>query len=234
MVKLFMDESGNGNTSQPLIVGAVELGDDADDIEKRIQDLYRRLFARTNLVGLRGFEDFRKSGFHSSHDPLEVSGPFRELMRVIFYRAYMVVTDRTRVPGDTESEQIEFMYVKLLSDLLMRHRDEPELLCYIEQSEGMGSIISRLPDSVVRRAYETIGKATSLPQLNITMVAKSDYMSTAIIDYVMADVSRWLQAGRTTSPRDWPYRAFREIEPSVSMLYSFEHGRIASRKDPLH
>jgi len=155
-----------------------------------------------------GFENFRQNGFHSSTDPLDVSGPFLELIWAFFFRAYMVVTDRTAVPGNTEAERIEFMYVKLLSDLLIRHRDEPELLCYIEQSEGMGSIISRLPDSATRRAHETLGKAAPLPQLKITMVAKADYMSMAIVDYVMSAVTRWLQAGRTTSPRDWPYRAF--------------------------
>ena len=229
-----MDESGNGNTSQPLIVGAVELGDDADDVEEQVQNLYKRLSARSSLAGLPGFEEFRKNGFHSSTDPREVSGPFLELIRALFFRAYMVVTDRTGVPGDTEAERIEFMYVKLLSDLLIRHRGEPELLCHIEQSEGMGSIIRRLPDSATRRAYETLGKAAPLPQLKITMVAKTDYMSMAIVDYVMSAVTRWLQAGCTTSPEDWPYRAFREIEPFISILYSFEHGRISSRKDPLH
>ncbi len=98
----------------------------------------------------------------------------------------------------------------------------------------MESIIRRLPDSVARQAYKTTGKAVPLPQLNIAMVTKRDYMSTAIIDYVMAAVSRWLQADRITDPKKWHYRAFREIEPSISMLYSFEHGRISSRKDPLH
>jgi hypothetical protein len=233
-VKLFMDESGNGNSSQPLIVGAVELGDDADDIERRVRNLHKRLCARSSLVGHPSFENFRKNGFHGSTDPLDVSGPFLELIRALFFRTYMVVTDRTAVPGDTEAGRIEFMYVKLLSDLLIRHRGEPELLCYIEQSEGMGSIIRRLPDSATRRAYETLGKATPLPQLKITMVAKADYMSMAIVDYVMSAVTRWLQAGCLTNPRDWPYRAFREIEPFVSLIYSFEHGRISSRKVPLH
>ncbi|MBZ6285053.1 DUF3800 domain-containing protein [Streptomyces olivaceus] len=233
-MKLFMDESGNGNISQPLIVGAVELGEDADDIEEKIRDLHKRLSAKSSLAGLASFEEFRNNGFHSSTNPLEVSGPFLELMRTIFFRSYMVVTDRTGFPGDTESELIEFMYVKLLSDLLIRHRHESELLCYIEQSEGMAAIIRRLPENVVKQAYKTIGKVAPLPQLNITMVAKSDYMSTAVIDYVMAAVSRWLQARCTTEPKDWAYRAFREIEPSISMLYSFEHGRISSRKDPLH
>lgn len=229
-----MDESGNGNTSQPLIVGAVELGEDADDIEEKIRDLHKRLSAKSSLAGLTSFEEFRKNGFHSSTNPLEVSGPFLELMRTTFFRSYMVVTDRTGVPSDTESGAIESMYVKLLSDLLIRHRRESELLCYIEQSEGMAAIIRRLPGNVARQAYKTIGKSAPLPQLKITMVAKSDYMSTAIIDYVMAAVSRWIQAGCTTKPKDWAYRAFREIEPTISMLYSFEHGRISSRKDPLH
>src|ERR1700749_3359820 len=142
-VKLFMDESGNGHPSQPLIVGAVELGDDADDIEKGVRDLHRSLCARRSFIGHRDYEKFRKNGFHSSENPQDVSGPFLELVRTLFFRAYMVVTDRMGVVGATESEQIEFMYVKLLSDLLLRHRREPELLCYIEQSEDMRSIIRR-------------------------------------------------------------------------------------------
>jgi hypothetical protein len=126
------------------------------------------------------------------------------------------------------------MYVKLLSDLLIRHRNEPNFLCYIEQSEEMASIIRRLPDAVIRQARKKAGRDASLPRPDISMVTKRDYMSTAIIDYVMADVSRWLQKDRTNNPKDFAYRAFREIEPSVSMLYSFELGRISSRKDPLH
>ncbi|MFD9040993.1 hypothetical protein [Streptomyces bottropensis] len=233
-VKLFMDESGNGNASQPLIVGAVELGDDAEDIEEEIKDLYKRLVARHSLTGFGSFEDFRKDGFHSSNDPTEISVPFRELMRTTFFRAYMVVTDRTSFPRNAEPDLIEFMYVKLLSDLLIRHRNEPKFLCYIEQSEEMASIIRRLPNAVVRQARKKSGRDASFPRPDISMVTKRDYMSTAIIDYVMADVSRWLQKGRTNNPKDFAYRAFREIEPSVSMLYSFELGRISSRKDPLH
>jgi hypothetical protein len=225
-----MDESGNGNTALPLIVGAVELGDDADDVEENIRNLYKRLSAMTSLAGLPSFEEFRKHGFHSKNDPQEVSAPFLELIRTTFFRAYMVVTDRTGVPGNTEADQIEFMYVKLLSDLLIRHRNEPELFLYIEQSADMRSIIQRLPSSATKQAHKTLGKAAPLPQLNIEMVPKTEYMSMAIVDYVMSAVARWLRANRTTNPADWAYRAFREIEPFVSVLYSFEHGRISSRK----
>ena len=234
-MKLVMDESGNGNDSQPLIVGAVELGDDADDVEQQLRALYKRLSARSNLAGMPGFEEFRKKGFHSATDPVEVSGPFLELIRSLIFRAYMVVTDRTRVPGETELQRIEYMYVKLLSDLLIRHRnDESELLCYIEQNEGIGPIVDRLPDTATKRAYATLGRVAPLPELKISVVAKTDCMSAAIIDYVMSAVTRWMQAGCPTDAKKWPYRGFREIEPFISVLYSFEHGRLASRKDPLH
>jgi hypothetical protein len=229
-----MDESGNGHPALPLIVGAVELGEDADDVEGQIRNLYDSLSSRRSLAGHRGFEKFRRTGFHRTDDPQEVSGPFIELMHSIFFRTYMVVTDRTSVPGDTEDEQIEFMYIKLLSDLLIRHRGQAELLCYIEQSEGMKSMILRLPSIATEKAYQTLGKAVPLPELKIEMIAKIDYMSTAIIDYVMWAVSNWLQAGCPTSSSDFNYRAFSEFEPSMSVLYSFECGVIARRKDPLH
>jgi hypothetical protein len=233
-MKIFMDESGNGNPSQPLIVGGIELGDNADAIEEQIRDLHRRLCVRGSFIGHPQFDDFHKNGFHSSTDPLDVSVPFRELIRSLLFRAYMVVTDRSGVPGAAELERIEVMYEKLLGDLLLRHRDESELICFIEQSEGMESVICRLPDRAAARAYGTLGRLTSLPRLEITMVTKGEYLSTAIADYVMAAVSRWIKAGCPTSAIKWEYRGFREIEPFISILYSFELGRISSRKDPLH
>lgn len=233
-MKLFMDESGNGNASQPLIVGAVELGDDAEAIEDRILDLYQKLSAKKQFISFGGFDKFRKDGFHGANDPREVSSAFLNLLQSIFFRAYMVVTNRGQVPGKTELERIEFMYVKLLSDLSIRHRNKPEMLCYIEENSGLESIIRRLPESVARRTYEVTRRSTPLPQLNIEMVAKGQYMSTAIIDYVMTAVSRWLRAERTTDAGCYEYRGFREIEPYISVLYSFEHGRLSSRKKPLH
>lgn len=234
-MKLVMDESGNGNDSQPLIVGAVELGDDADDVEQQVRVLYKRLSARSNLAGMPGFEEFRKKGFHSATDPVEISGPFLELVRSLIFRAYMVVTNRTSVPGETELQRIEYMYAKLLSDLLIRYRnEESELLCYIEQNEGIGPIVDRLPNTATKRAYATLGRVTPLPELKIGVVAKTECMSTAIVDYVMSATTRWLQDERPADAKKWSYRGFREIEPFISVLYSFEHGRLVSRKEPLH
>jgi hypothetical protein len=234
-VKILMDESGNGNGSQPLIVGAVELGDDADDVEQLVRDLYKRLGTRRDLAGMPGFEEFREKGFHSATDPVEVSVPFLELIRSLIFRAYMVVTDRTRVPGRTELQRIEYMYVKLLSDLLIRYRnDESELICCIEQNQGLGPIVDRLPDTATKRAYATLGKVAQLPELKISIVTKTECMSAAIVDYVMSAVSRWIQDGSPADAGKRSTRGFRQIEPFISVLYSFEHGRLASRKEPLH
>ena len=176
------------------------------------------------MAGLPSFEDFRKHGFHSNNDPTEVSGPFLDLLRTIYFRAYMVFTDRTKVPGNTEIDRVEFMYVKLVSDLLIKHRKEGELLLYIEQSTGMGAIIQRLAGAASKLANATLGRVATFPQLKIEMVGKTDYMSMAIVDYVMSAVSRWQREGRTTNPKLRPYRAFREIEPFVSVLSLFQPG----------
>lgn len=234
-MKILMDESGNGNGSQPLIVGAVELGDDADDVEQLVRDLYKRLDTRRDLAGMPGFEEFREKGFHSATDPVEVSVPFLELIRSLIFRAYMVVTDRTRVPGKTELQRIEYMYVKLLSDLLIRYRnDKSELICCIEQNQGLGPIVDRLPDTATKRAYATLGKVAQLPELKISIVTKTECMSAAIVDYVMSAVTRWIQDGSPADAGKRSTRGFRQIEPFISVLYSFEHGRLASRKEPLH
>lgn len=232
-VKLFMDESGNGNPDLPLIVGAVELFDDAAEVEENIQSLYRRLCTLSSLEGLDSFEKFRRHGFHYKNDPPEIKNPFLDLIRTTAFKAYMVVTDRTGVPGATEAEQIEFMYVKLLSDLLLKHHRQTELLVTVEQSTEMRSIIQRLPSGATKQARETRVKARPLPQLNIEMAAKTDYMSMAIVDYVMGSAAKWLREDQTTDPAKWQYRSFRQIEPFVSVFYSFEHGLISSRRTPL-
>jgi hypothetical protein len=234
-MKLYMDESGNGNPSQPLIVGAVEIDEDWEDVERRIDELFRNLSARRSLFGLRSFEDFRNHGFHASTDPLEISGHFLDLMQDLSFKAYISVTDRTDArAGGTEIEKLEFMYENLLGDLLLRHRKNSELLCHIEQNDSLKRFVQDLSGNATCRAYEKLGRRIRLPKLNVVMVAKTQAMSMAIIDYVMLAVSKWIRDGSSTDPRDRSYRAFREVEPFISVLHSLELGVISSRKEPLH
>ncbi|MFG2055710.1 hypothetical protein ACGFI9_16960 [Micromonospora sp. NPDC048930] len=216
-------------------MGAVEIHEDPEEIEQRIQELFRRLSARRSLDGLSSFEDFRKRGFHASSDPIEISVPFLELMQDLAFRAYIVITDRTNPrAGGTELEKLEFMYQHLLGDILIRHRERSELVCYIEQNDSLGQVVSKLPETAARRAYEKLGRPVRLPRLDVVMAAKTQAMSMAIIDYIMMAVSRWVRKGQITDPADRIYRGFREVEPFISTLYSLERGLISSRKLPLH
>lgn len=210
-----MDESGNSHPDHPLIVGAVELGDDADVVEERIIELHRRLSSKRSLSGLSSFENFRKHGFHASTDPPDVSVPFFDFMKSIYFRAFMVTTDGTySEAGETEKEKVSFMYEFLLCDLLIRHRDQPELKCYIEQSEGMVRLVEGFASGARRRAHEKkLGRRVKLPNLDLIVASKMEAMSMAIIDYVMLSTSRWIRSGFSISPRERGFREFREIEP---------------------
>jgi hypothetical protein len=66
------------------------------------------------------------------------------------------------------------------------------------------------------------------------MAAKKEAMPLAIVDYIMLAISRWIRSDSKVDPADRNYRAFREVEPSISVLYSLEQGLISSRNTPLH
>jgi hypothetical protein len=50
-ITIYMDESGNGNLDQPLIVGGVVVDIDKGDIEQEIRQLHKDLSARQALRG---------------------------------------------------------------------------------------------------------------------------------------------------------------------------------------
>jgi hypothetical protein len=98
----------------------------------------------------------------------------------------------------------------------------------------MGRLASTLPVKAAQRAFAKLERRVSLPELKVAMVSKTQAMSMAIIDYVMMAVSRWIRSGYSTDPKNRAYRAYREVEPTLSLLFSLEQGRIASRKMDLH
>ncbi|GAA3298274.1 hypothetical protein GCM10020218_085490 [Dactylosporangium vinaceum] len=130
---------------------------------------------------------------------------------------------------------LNFMYTGMLGDLVLRHKTRPELRCRIEtSSENRDLPIEALSNSAVRRARMKLGRHADLPRLDIAASVRLDVMSMAMADYIARDISGWLQSGCSTDPADRPYRAFREVEPFLSVLYSLEEGRISDRKTLLH
>jgi len=230
-IKFYMDESSNGHEDLPLLVGVLVTDIDADEIEVQVQSLYRRLAARRTLQGWRSFERFREKGFHAAEDLPEISVPFIELIQQqMGFKAYVAITDRRTLSSATEPQQIEYMYELLISDNLIRYRGHPEILCYIEENDALSGLTRSLPANAQRRATEKLGKTGPLPTLKVEMRRKQALMSIAIIDYIMMAVSRWARIGYKRDPSLREYRTFRQIEPTISLLYSLEDGVLSSRK----
>lgn len=230
-MKLYMDESGNGNRNLPLLVGAIATDVDAADVENEIRHLYQELSARRSLSGLPSFEEFRKNGFHAKNDPFEISIPFLELIqKSIGFKAYVYFTDRSNHSNSPEPDQIEHLYSILVADNLIRYRFHSEVYCLIEENSELRDLVRKLPSLATKMAAERLGRNISLPPLHVKMIKKSDAMSLAIIDYIMMAISRWIRKGYTRDVKDRDYRYFREIQPTLSLLYSVEQGMLLNRK----
>jgi hypothetical protein len=235
-IRVGVDESGNNSVDTPLLmVGAVEILGDADEVERGIRELAQQLSGRRSLQGTRGFQKFQKSGFHATDDPIEVKTAFLEHMHKVPFRAYIHVTDRSSVhAGDNEVTKISYLYETLIADLLLRFHAEDVLECRIEENDELKKLFKILPETAKLRAQQKSGHERRLPKIDVRVVKKTEYMSIAIIDYVMIAVQHWASSGYSTDRANWQVRAFRDIEPSISILYSLEAGVLSSRNEPLH
>jgi hypothetical protein len=46
---------------------------------------------------------------------------------------------------------------------------------------------------------------------------------------VMATCARWMKEGQPRDPQRLTFRQFLAVQPSISLLYSLEHGLISNR-----
>lgn len=227
-----MDESGNGNRDLPLIVGAIATDVDADDIEAEVRRLYEELSARRALSGLTSFEEFRRNGFHAKNDPIEVATPFLELIqKIIGFKTYVYFSDRSSLSHLSELQQIEHLYGILVADNLIRYRAHSEIYCVIEENSELRGLARTLPALSAEKVFARLGREVPLPVLHVSMVKKGESMSLAIIDYVMMAVSRWIRVDYSRDIAKREYRNFREIAPTLSLLYSVERGMLMNRKN---
>lgn len=230
-ITIYMDESGNGNPDQPLVVGAVVVDADAGDIEAEVAKLYRELAARRSLRGHPGFEKFRKSGFHASTDPPEVAQTFIELIqRTAGFKIHLIASKERTYRGLTETQLISEMYERIVADNLIRYRSQVSLTVCIEENDSLRAMIRKLPIFSTNHAIAKLGKFADLPAIKVEVIRKGEIMSLAIVDYAMLAASRWMSSDFTTDPRNRAYRGFREIEPSISVFSTLEDGTLVSRK----
>lgn len=230
-VTVFMDESGNGNLAQPLIVGAVVVDLDACDIEEEIRLLHKELSARRTFRGHKGFEKFQKNGFHASTDSPETKPRFIELIqRGSGFKILMIGTWYHTRGNMTEKQVLSEMYQSLVADILLQHHSQSVLTICIEDNVGLRRMLREIPRYAVLRAQIKLGRLTKLPEIRMELAEKGSVMTLAVADYAMLIASQWMHKGCVADLAVREYRAFREIEPSISLFYLLEDGVKLNRK----
>ncbi|MGC5164943.1 DUF3800 domain-containing protein [Rhodococcus sp. DT1] len=245
-VCVYMDESGNGSKSDPLIVGGAVLTENFEEVEGEIKDLYHEYSAEVGYDGLKSFELFKSRGFHAAEDPFEISVKFFDFIsKIVGLRCFVMLTDQHRPSLAGENDLMVDMYVRLLRDIIRKYRKCDEIQVFIEENH---SLEKRLPEieSRVRTGLGKILASSSAPAFMIGMSSKKDPHSMAIIDYVMIAVKRWWQVrlkfdldptmtcdekrAKVTDVANNHVRTFNQISGALSMVRSLEYGIVFNRK----
>jgi hypothetical protein len=225
-----MDESGNNDGNALLVVGALATGYEFAQLEERVLDAYEEFAARRDLRGMASFEHFRRVGFHAAEDPREIQQAFiDEIGRWLGFKTFVVTTDRSRFAGRDETERLLVLYRILLRDVLLRFRHYGRVNLLVEENEQLRrhlrSLTEQLPGVVRQKAPRA-----PVPEITATMVSKRNPHLLSVLDYVMAACVRWMKDGQPRDPQRWTFRQFLAVQPSISMLYSLEHGLISNRR----
>lgn len=226
-----MDESGNGNRDQPLLIGAVVMDLEVNSIEDEIRQLHQELSARRSFKGHPGFEKFCARGFHASTDPPEIKARFTELLqRAAGFKVSLLATQQRPDNSADDRALILEMYQILVADLLLTYKDQNLLIVHIEDNEELRPLLRDLPRHATFRATIKIGRIASLPEIQVKIPKKGSVMSLAISDYVMLAASKWMRSNYTRDIKRQEFRGYREVEPAISVFYSLENGVVGNRK----
>lgn len=80
-VQVFLDESGNGNPDDPLVICGIAVEADlVSEFQSLIQAAYHRTLARPKFRNEADRERFKQTGFHRCEDLPEVGAEFVQLL----------------------------------------------------------------------------------------------------------------------------------------------------------
>lgn len=225
----FMDESGNGNPDQPLIVGAVVCDRERSDIEEAIRSRYAQLRARPGFREMERYDTFIEEGFHRSYDPFDVQANFIDLLiSTAGFKAFLVATDRTKLTPAPEIDQLKAMYLWLTNTICRRFRSCDSVHFVIEQNDTLRPLLAEI-EATVNRWLQQSGPRHR-PTVTVTERPKQPDSLLAMTDYVMGVTAAWMRSGAVRDPAAIAYRQFRDVEGCLSLLYSLEKGRLSSRR----
>lgn len=227
----FMDESGNGNPDQPLVVGAVVCDRDRSEIEAAIRSRYYQNKARPGFKDMDRYEKFVDEGFHRTYDPFDVQANFIDLIiTTAGFKTYMVVTDRSTLSELPEIDQLKVLYIWLTNSICRQFKASETIHLIIEENDSLRPAHPAISETITRWLSR---KDREGPKINVTESPKKKDSLLAITDYSMGVTAAWIRSGGLRDPKNIGYRQFRDIEGGVSLLYSLEQGLMSSRRTRL-
>ncbi len=161
--------------------------------------------------------------------PLEVQLAFMEFLAFrMDFRTFMTISDRTRMDEISELKRIIVLYTILLTDLLIRLRRHSHVTILVEENEQLEPHIDELlKKSMARAKRKSFAEIRS--HVTIDMTPKMAPISLSVIDFYMYVVQAWWVKGAHRNYEQQEYRNLALLEPSVSLLRSFETGVISNR-----
>lgn len=225
-----LDESGNGNPDQPLIVGIAIL-EDLDGAEGELQRLVEKYRESYALEGTESFIEFTRNGFHATGDPLEIQIDMVNLLgRLRGYRVLMCFSDRSATPERSEEDRIVLLYRELIADAVRYFRKEEAHLLFESNSATLDRLFPRIVDRV-QWAYELEEPDRERVRMSSEVRPKGDPLALSIIDYAMITFARWYNKGMPMTTSVAEYRNFRAIERNIAHIRFMDAGLSSTRSN---
>lgn len=223
-VLVFVDESYD-----PLVAAAAVVVEstEADRLDTDISEAFEKMRGWFYLEGLPSFEEFRRTGFHSTSNPIEVRTAFVAfLAEVLSFKSLIVYSDGTSRPDLSKKQRLMIVYDNLVRDVLRAYRSRPRIIFHFESAQSM----DRYVEKVVRRAAQ-VERTRSDVQVRFGTKRNPDLLATP--DYVLHIFNRWRVTQGADSlvldPLSHESRSFRAILGSLSAARSLEGTAVVRR-----
>jgi hypothetical protein len=223
-VLVFIDES-----YEPFVAAAAVVVEstEADRLDTDISAVFEKMRGWFYLDGLPSFEEFRRTGFHSTSNPIEVRTAFVAfLAEVLSFKSLIVYSDGTSRPDLSKKQRLMIVYDNLVRDVLRAYRSRPRILFHFESAQSMDLYVEK----VVRRA----GRAEHIrSDVRVKFGTKRHPDLLATPDYVLHIFNRWRVTQGADSlildPLSHESRSFRAILGSLSSARSLEGAAVVRR-----
>ncbi len=197
-----------------------------ETVNARIAKLRADLSESAYLEALASYKKFLTNGFHATDDTAEVSVPFiEEAYKHLPGKAFIYYTDGQRRRDLSAKKTILLLYACVIQVILLNHKDTVEVILHFERHQQLQRFYPHIGDLAARRTR-------TRSEVTVDVCDKGEPPSLALADYILHIFGQSIQyvAYGHRPAEKYQYRNLLAIKNHVSLIYSMEHGRVASRR----